>query len=203
MEPSIFRYIWRYSRSSQLVVLALVAASLPFYFLMLDLPRAIVNGPIQGTGFESPDATAVFLGFSLSIPGFLQEMFGTAKWTLFEGFKLVRESYLLALSCGLLTLVAINGIFKLQINTLKGRMGERVLRRLRYQLFDRILRFPSSHVRKVRQAEVASMIKDEVEPLGGFIGDAFVQPAFPGWPGHHRADVHHDPESSGWAWWPA
>lgn len=180
MEPSIFRYIWRYSRSSQLAVLALVAASLPFYFLMLDLPRAIVNGPIQGAGFESPDATAVFLGFSLSIPGFLQEMFGTAKWTLFEGFKLVRESYLLALSCGLLTLVAINGIFKLQINTLKGRMGERVLRRLRYQLFDRILRFPSSHVRKVRQAEVASMIKDEVEPLGGFIGDAFVQPAFLG-----------------------
>jgi putative ABC transport system ATP-binding protein len=29
----------------------------------------------------------------------------------------------------------------------------------------------------VKQAEIATMIKDEVEPLGGFIGDAFIQPA--------------------------
>ncbi len=180
MDPSIFKYIWRYSRHSQVVVLALVLGSLPFYFLMLDLPRAIVNGPIQGKGFEIADATAIFLNFSIPLPGFLQQLFGTAKWTIFEGFELAREPYLLALSCSLLLLVAINGIFKLQINTLKGRMGERVLRRLRYQLFDRILRFPATHVRKVRQAEVASMIKDEVEPLGGFIGDAFVQPAFLG-----------------------
>ena len=59
-------------------------------------------------------------------------------------------------------------------------MGERMLRRLRYELFDRILRFPPAHFRKVKQAEIATMIKDEVEPLGGFIGDAFVQPAFLG-----------------------
>lgn len=180
MDPSIFRYIWRYSRSSQIVVLALVIGSLPFYFLMLDLPRKIVNGPIQGRGFETPDATALFLNFTIPIPGFLRDMSGAAQWTLFEGFQLERIDYLLALSVFLLGLVAINGVFKLQINTLKGRMGERTLRRLRYQLFDRVLRFPTTHVRKVRQAEVASMIKDEVEPLGGFIGDAFVQPAFLG-----------------------
>ena len=47
-------------------------------------------------------------------------------------------------------------------------------------LFDRVLRFPIPYFRKVKQAEVATMIKDEVEPLGGFIGDAFVQPAFLG-----------------------
>ena len=180
MDPNIFKYIWRYSRSSQTVVLSLVIGSLPFYFMMLDLPRNIVNGPIQGKGFESPDATATFLKFSIALPGFLRDIFGTATYTFFDGFELSREPYLLALSFSLLLLVAINGIFKLQINTLKGRMGERVLRRLRFQLFDRILRFPTTHVRKVRQAEVASMIKDEVEPLGGFIGDAFVQPAFLG-----------------------
>ena len=180
MDPNIFKYIWRYSRSSQTVVLSLVIGSLPFYFMMLDLPRNIVNGPIQGKGFENPDATAIFLKFCIPLPGFLRDIFGSASFTFFEGFELSREPYLLALSFSLLLLVAINGIFKLQINTLKGRMGERVLRRLRFQLFDRILRFPTPHVRKVRQAEVASMIKDEVEPLGGFIGDAFVQPAFLG-----------------------
>jgi putative ABC transport system ATP-binding protein len=55
-----------------------------------------------------------------------------------------------------------------------------MLRRLRYELFDRVLRFPLPYFRKVKQAEIATMIKDEVEPLGGFIGDAFVQPAFLG-----------------------
>jgi putative ABC transport system ATP-binding protein len=55
-----------------------------------------------------------------------------------------------------------------------------MLRRLRYELFNRILLFPHALFRKVKQAEIATMIKDEVEPLGGFIGDAFVQPAFLG-----------------------
>ena len=32
----------------------------------------------------------------------------------------------------------------------------------------------------MKAAEVATMVKDEVEPLGGFIGDAFVQPALLG-----------------------
>src|SRR3954464_1982144 len=59
-------------------------------------------------------------------------------------------------------------------------MGERMLRRLRYTLFDRILRFPLPHFRKVKSAEMATMIKDEVEPLGGFIGEAIITPLFLG-----------------------
>ncbi len=38
------------------------------------------------------------------------------------------------------------------------------------------------------------MVKDEVEPLGGFIGDAFVQPALLGGPGADGAGLHHHPE---------
>ena len=34
--------------------------------------------------------------------------------------------------------------------------------------------------KRVKAAEIATMVKDEVEPLGGFIGDAFVQPALLG-----------------------
>ena len=30
---------------------------LPFYFFSLDLPKSIVNGPIQAAGFDSPNAT--------------------------------------------------------------------------------------------------------------------------------------------------
>ncbi len=38
-----------------------------------------------------------------------------------------------------LTLIVVNGGLKFQINTMKGWLGERMLRRLRYALFDRIL----------------------------------------------------------------
>ncbi|MEO6625043.1 MAG: ATP-binding cassette domain-containing protein, partial [Burkholderiaceae bacterium] len=59
-------------------------------------------------------------------------------------------------------------------------MGERMLRRLRYDLFDHILRFPIPHFRRVKSAEMATMIKDEVEPLGGFVGEALITPLYLG-----------------------
>ena len=100
--------------------------------------------------------------------------------TLFPGFELERLAYLVALCFSFLFFVVVNGWLKQLVNTEKGRLGERMLRRMRYELYDRVLRFPIGHFRKVKQAEVATMIKDEVEPLGGFIGDAYVTPAFLG-----------------------
>jgi putative ABC transport system ATP-binding protein len=99
---------------------------------------------------------------------------------LFPGFQLDRQQTLFALSMVFLVLVIINGLFKLYINTYKGRLGERMLRRIRFLLVDLVLRFPTSHFKRVKSAEVATMVKDEVEPLGGFIGDAFVSPVMLG-----------------------
>ena len=180
MESNLFKYILRYSWREQLFIVALVLVSQVPYYLSLDLPKTIVNGPIQGKGFDSTDATARFLAVHFELPDFLGFLGTDGRLNLFPGFEMGRVSYLIALSLTFFVLVLINGGFKLHINTLKGRMGERMLRRLRYELFDRVLRFPLSHFRRVKQAEIATMIKDEVEPLGGFIGDAFVQPAFLG-----------------------
>jgi len=180
MEPKLFKYIWEHSRREQVVILLIVLLSQVFYFLSLDLPKAIVNRAIQGEAFQDGNLTAPFLEITIDPPGFLQGVMGSEPVTLFGGFQLEQIPYLVALCLAFLMLVIINGLFKLQINTQKGRMGERMLRRLRYELFDRCMRFPQIHFRKVKPAEVATMIKDEVEPLGGFIGDAFVQPAFLG-----------------------
>src|SRR3546814_8246045 len=56
---------------------------------------------------------------------------------LFDGIDLTQPDMLLALSFSFLGLVLVNGIFKLVINTRKGRLGERLLRRLRFELSDR------------------------------------------------------------------
>lgn len=176
MEPNLFKYVWRHSRAEQLTILVLVLVSLPFYYLSLNLPKQIVNEGIQGQGFEAPGSTQKLFHFELP---YGEALFGQPV-TLFDGFDLVQRDMLLALSFVFLSLVIVNGIFKLVINTRKGRMGERLLRRLRFELSDRILRFPLLQLKRVKPSEMATMIKDEVEPLGGFIGDAFATPLFLG-----------------------
>ncbi len=173
MDKSLLRYIWRHTRRQQLFILAIVAASMVPYFLAFDLPKQIINGPIQGGGFESEGATQAYMDFAVTLP-WLGTIFQ------FDGIPLDRLETLGALSGVFLLLVIVNGLFKYYINTYKGRLGERLLRRIRYQLVDRILRFPPSYLKKVHAAEVSSMVKDEVEPFGGFTGDAFVQPAMLG-----------------------
>ncbi|MBI1384516.1 MAG: ABC transporter ATP-binding protein [Rhizobiales bacterium] len=172
MERNLFRYVWTNTRREQLWILAVVLLAMPVYFLSLDLPKRIVNGPIQGAGFDSYDTTQTWL--RIELPDWL------GGFELFGGFQLTRLEMLVALSLMFLSLVCVNGLFKFYINTFKGRLGERMLRRLRFELLDRLLRFPLPHFRRVKPPEVATMIKDEVEPLGGFIGDAFVQPIFLG-----------------------
>lgn len=176
MERGLFGFILKYSRRDQLLIVPFVALSMLFYYASLDLPKMIINQPIQGKGFPSPESTAAFLRLHVTLPGFL----GGAKFELFDGFQLERTGYLIALTLTFLSLIIISGLIKLHINTMKGWMGERMLRRLRYNLFDHILRFPLPQFRRVKSAEMATMIKDEVDPLGGFVGEAIITPLYLG-----------------------
>jgi ABC-type multidrug transport system fused ATPase/permease subunit len=151
MDRSIFKYILRHSKTQQLMILALIVASYPFLYVSLELPKTIIN-----------DAMSNSQGGSIL------------------GVRLDQVDYLFAL-CGIfLMLVLINGGFKYVINVYKGVVGERMLRRLRYELYSRIMRFPLPHFRRVSQGELVQMITAEVEPLGGFIAQAYALPAFQG-----------------------
>ncbi|WP_420402871.1 ABC transporter transmembrane domain-containing protein [Nisaea sp.] len=152
MEPTIFRFIFRYSKKEQIFLLVLTGLSFPFLYYSLDLPKTIINEAIGGEDFP-------------------QEILG---------YQFDQIPYLLLLSGIFLALVCVNGGFKYYINVYRGQLGERMLRRLRYDLYARVLRFPLPHFRKVSQGEVIPMITAEVEPLGGFVGDAISLPAFQG-----------------------
>jgi putative ABC transport system ATP-binding protein len=174
MEPNLFRYIWNHTKHAQLWLLFVVCLSLPFYFMTLELPKQIINGPIQGAGFTAPGDTQTVLRIAIDLPHWI---YGNTL-VIFQGFQLDRVSMLFYLSLLFLLFVLSYGLFKFYISTYKGRLGERMLRRLRYDLVDRLLRFPMSRFKRTRPSEIASMVKDEVEPLGYFIGEAYVQPAF-------------------------
>ncbi|MDQ0511791.1 ABC transporter transmembrane domain-containing protein [Ancylobacter amanitiformis] len=176
MSLNFFSYVWHHSRREQLIVLIFVVASLPFYWWSLDVPKRIVNEAIQGNVFKHGEAGARLFDYSLSLPDFL----GGATWQITDGLLLAQVPYLFALSMVFLVLTLINGWFKYVINIRKGVLGERMLRRLRFELFELVMRFRPEDVRTTKSAEVTSMIKDEVEPIGGFFGEAFITPAFLG-----------------------
>ncbi|MEM9360701.1 MAG: ABC transporter transmembrane domain-containing protein, partial [Pseudomonadota bacterium] len=176
MNPNLFRYVWQHSKREQIAILFLIIAALPFYWMSLDVPKRIVNEALQGEAFTDGKTTANMFNFSFGLPDFL----GGGTLTLFEGFDFDQIGYLLALSFLFLLFVLINGAFRYRINIDKGVLAERMLRRLRFDLFSRLMRFRPEDARQVKPAEAATMINNEVEPIGGFIGDAFVLPVFLG-----------------------
>jgi len=152
LEPTVYRFIINHSLRQQIFLLLLTFASFPFLYYSLKLPKEIINHAIGGKHFP-------------------QEFFG---------IEFNQVPYLMFL-CGIfLLLVFVNGGFKYYINTFKGQLGERMLRRFRYSLYLRLLRFPPSYFQKTSSAQIIPMITVECEQLGGFIGDAFAQPAFQG-----------------------
>lgn len=151
LDRSIFRFVWRFSVKETVLVCLLVAVAQVFYYVTLNLPKNIMNQGIEGRGMSYPT-----------------EVLGL--------FQFDQIGYLLWL-CGLFFLaVLVNGGLKQYINSLKGKLGERLLRRLRYALVERILRFPVPHFRKVSSGELIPMVTAEVEQVGGFMGDAYVHP---------------------------
>jgi len=148
LEPTVYRFILRYSLPEQIYLAVMTLASFPFLYLSLDLPKLIINDAIGGKHFP---------------------------YTVL-GLELGQIPYLLLLCGAFLMFVVINGWFKYHLNVRKGRVGERMLRRLRYELYQRILLFPLRHFDRVAAGEIVAMLTAELEPVGGFIGESFALP---------------------------
>ena len=149
MESGIFRFILRYSLRDQIRLVLMSAAGLPFLYLTLELPKLIVNEAIDGTDFPKN-----ILGYSVD-----------------------QVPYLLLLCGTFLALVVVSGTLKYFTSTYRYRVGDRLLRRLRYDLVERLLRFPSAEFRNLSSGQVISMITAETSNLGYFFAEAFAVPA--------------------------
>jgi len=120
----------------------------PLLYLTLELPKRIINDAI---GAASPVVDVL-------------------------GYSLPQTTFLIILCIAFLLAVLAHGLMKMRINTMKGVLSERMLRRFRYQLISRALRFPQPYFERVSQGEMVSMITAESEPMGGLMGDAISQP---------------------------
>lgn len=76
--------------------------------------------------------------------------------------------------------VLATGALKYVKQNLEGRVSETLLRDLRTDLYDRILRFPLPHARNTSVGQLVAMILGEAEDLGQFFGEAISVPLFHG-----------------------
>jgi len=150
MDSSLFAFIWKHSRRDQLLLLALTVVTFPFLYATLELPKRIINDAIGAAGH-------------------IQNVFG---------IEMTQVQLLLLLCFGYLGAVVAHGLLKMRLNTMKGVTAERLLRRFRYTLISRMLRFPRSYFRSTSQGELVSMVTSEAEPMGGLMGDMVAQPVF-------------------------
>ncbi|MEM7194582.1 MAG: ABC transporter transmembrane domain-containing protein [Pseudomonadota bacterium] len=152
MNTSLLSFIWQYSKKDQVRVIALTLLSFPILYYSLEIPKIIINKALSNSNQVNK-----FLGLEMEV-----------------------IPYLVALCFSLLALIIVNGILKMRINTMKGTIGEKLVRRLRFQLIDRMLRFPLPHFARTSQGELISTVTAEAEPLGGYIAESIALPLFQG-----------------------
>ncbi|MEP2919816.1 ABC transporter transmembrane domain-containing protein [Sulfitobacter sp.] len=150
MDRSLPAFIWKHSKREQLVLLAVTFLTFPFLYVTLELPKRIINDAIGA------DA-AMIRTF---------------------GFELSQIQFLTALCVAYLLAVLAHGLLKMRLNTMKGVTAERLLRRFRYTLISRMMRFPKRYFQETSQGELVSMVTSEAEPMGGLMGDFVAQPVF-------------------------
>ncbi|WP_335750944.1 ABC transporter transmembrane domain-containing protein [Sulfitobacter sp.] len=150
MDRSLFAFIWKFSKREQLVLLAVTVLTFPFLYATLELPKRIINDAI---GAED-----------LMVNAF--------------GYDLSRIQFLTGLCVSYLAAVLVHGLLKMRLNTMKGVLAERLLRRFRYSLIARMMRFPKRYFQDTSQGELVSMVTSEAEPMGGLMGDFLAQPVF-------------------------
>jgi len=150
----VLRATWR----QQALLLLTTLASLPFYYLSLEIAKTLVN--------------RVFLAHARDEIVVLQ-MFGIDVYTA------PARAVLIELSLAFLGSVLFYELLKMFVNIYKGLLTERVLARMRRTLLA-MAGDPSRQKRSPLHGRLTPMVVMEPEPIGGFCGDVVALPAVQG-----------------------
>jgi putative ABC transport system ATP-binding protein len=142
MAEKLTTFAWRNSKNDQLALTLLTLFTFPLIWATLELPKKIINDAIRGVGFPRE----------------------------YYGFELEQIPFLFSL-CGLyLLVISLNNGLKFFLNLQRGIAGERILRRARYELFQRVMARPLARLKATSTGELVQIISAELAPIGDFIG---------------------------------
>jgi putative ABC transport system ATP-binding protein len=152
MSEKLTTFAWRNSKHDQLALLFLTLLTFPLIWATLELPKIVINDAIQGLDFP-------------------REIYG---------IELEQIPYLFSL-CGLyLLVIAVNNALKFYLNFKRGIAGERILRRARFDLFQRVMARPLARLKTTSTGELVQIISAELAPIGDFIGAIISTPVAQG-----------------------
>ena len=103
----VFRYVFRYTRRDQLLMVLIALLAMPILYVTLELPKRIINEAINGERFPV-------------------DVFGEA---------LSQVEFLFLLCSLFLFMVCVNCALKYLVNVYKGRVAETLNRLMRWQLY--------------------------------------------------------------------
>jgi ABC-type multidrug transport system fused ATPase/permease subunit len=145
-------YVLGITLKIQVRLVLLSVATLPAAWLILEIPKHIINHALTDlSGDGHPGMT-------------------------FLGLPLDRTELLFALCAGYLAVLTLNGVLKYAANRVRGRVNERVVRRLRLA----VLRRARTERSTERRTMLAAVAVQEVEPIGYFGGSLVAVPIVQG-----------------------
>ncbi|MEL7462544.1 MAG: ABC transporter ATP-binding protein/permease [Pseudomonadota bacterium] len=156
MEKKLLKFVWTNGKLDTIKTLILTFMTFPVIYISLEIPKIIVNEAL-GAGNTPVEYPTEFLFMELD-----------------------QMSYLFVL-CGLfITMIVLNNGLKFFLNVQIGLTSERMLRRLRYGLYESVMRFRIRRFQHMKQGEIVQSVMGEVEPLGGFFGEVISTPVWQG-----------------------
>lgn len=150
LRQSVVAYILRKTKFEQLTLVLLSLAILPVIYIVLEIPKHIVNHAL-GAG----DLDAEFVAVE------------------FFGLVLEQEAFLISLCFAFIAFIVVQALLKYCLNLSKGKLSEQHLSLLRKRLLHVCVEREQHN-----NAKLIPMIVRELEVVAGFFGDVLVLPVF-------------------------
>lgn len=158
MDKNLLRFVWTHGKSDTIKTLIVTFMTFPVIYISLEIPKIIVNKA---------------LGAGKTPVQFPNDYFGV-------GWEMSQFTFLMVLCTAFIILVFANNGLKFVLNVQIGLTSERMLRRLRFALFEHVMRFRIKRFQNMKQGEIVQSVMGEVEPLGGFFGEVVSTPVWQG-----------------------
>ncbi|GHE63127.1 hypothetical protein GCM10019059_23400 [Camelimonas fluminis] len=169
MERNPIRFVWQNSRLLHLVALLALLVMAPVNWLLLELPRILVDDAVLGLAFRDR-TVASFLPLAIPLP---ERMFQSG-WRLFQGLALERNAYFLAGCIAVLGLLALRSLLISMVAALRSIIARRLASLLRLRLFRRIA--GSRGMTHDDADDVAQLSGGGLSAIAWFFGDAIIVP---------------------------
>lgn len=156
MEQGLVSFVWKYGKLDTIKTLIVTFLTFPIIYISLEIPKIIVNDAL-GAGKTPVSFPVEFMTFSMD-----------------------QMTYLLALCVIFISMIVLNNWLKFILNTQIGLTSERMMRRLRFTLYESVLRFRAKRFQHMKQGEIVQSVMGEIDALSGFFGEVISTPVWQG-----------------------